>query len=221
MSSHKCVFHLTSMCSRFAFLVEPTTTAVVMLIEMMIVHFINVTLIVYNLTTFLKPVREHPCYCGYLFVFQWITGKRVFVYPPFPRRSWRTSRRLRACLRRRRSPSCLDSWPWWTYWCLPALSTSARLKQRRTCRQEGWWGNASVWVSSNLYLYSFNDCSFDCLIRLWNLFPINDKAQALNLTYLPFKIESYKLSYLGVSVTRKYKELFRENMLVLLNQKCY
>ena len=50
------------------------------------------------------------------------------------------------------------------------------------------------------------------------LFPINDKAQTLNFTYLPFKIESYKLSYLGVSVTRKYKDLFRKNLLVLLNQ---
>lgn len=96
--------------------------------------------------TFLKPVREH--HCVYMLVFRWITGKRVCICPP--RRSWRTSRRHRACPQRQRSPSCLVSWPWWTYWCLPALSTSARLKQRRTCRQEGWWGNASAWVCASL-----------------------------------------------------------------------
>lgn len=116
--------------------------------------------ILHYFTTFLKPVRKHPVYCVSMLVFHWITGKHVCIYPPFARRSWRTLRRHRACLQRQQSPSCLVSWPWWTYWCLPALSTSARLKQRRTCRQEGWWGNASAWVcASSMYLsiiLSFN-----------------------------------------------------------------
>lgn len=50
------------------------------------------------------------------------------------------------------------------------------------------------------------------------LFPINQRAQALDTTNLPFKIETNKFSYLGISVTRKYKDLFKENFIRLLNQ---
>lgn len=77
----------------------------------------------------------------------------IFFSLPFHRRSWRTSRRRRACPRRRRSRSCLVSWPWWTFWCSPAPSTSARSRRRRTCPREGWWGNASDWVCVSL-IYS-------------------------------------------------------------------
>lgn len=92
---------------------------------------------------FLKFLLSH---CVFVLVLHSLTCKRVCPSTPFPRRSWRTLRRRRACLRRRRSPSCLVSWPWWTCWCLPAPSTSARSRQRRTCRQEGWWGSACDWV---------------------------------------------------------------------------
>lgn len=85
--------------------------------------------------------------------FHWITCERVCVFPVFPRRSWRTSRRHRACPQRQRWPSCLASWPWWMSWCLPARSTSAKSKRRRTCRREGWWGSASAWVCARL-MYS-------------------------------------------------------------------
>lgn len=50
------------------------------------------------------------------------------------------------------------------------------------------------------------------------LFPINYEVQPSDLTNLPFKIEKNKLSYLGISVTRKYKDLFKENFIILLNQ---
>ena len=50
------------------------------------------------------------------------------------------------------------------------------------------------------------------------LFPINNNAQALDLANLPFKIENKKFSYLGISVTRKHKDLFQENFTMLLKQ---
>ena len=73
--------------------------------------------------------------------------------PPVTRRSWRTSRPPRACPQRRRSPSCPASWPWWTSWCSPARSTSARSRRRRTCPAGGWWGSASDLVCVSLSFF--------------------------------------------------------------------
>ena len=50
------------------------------------------------------------------------------------------------------------------------------------------------------------------------LFPINNVACSLDLTSLPFKIEKNTFSYLGISLTRKHKDLFQENFITLLNQ---
>lgn len=50
------------------------------------------------------------------------------------------------------------------------------------------------------------------------LFPISQRAQALDISSLPFKIENNKFPYLGVSVTRKYKDLSKENFIRTLNQ---
>lgn len=100
-----------------------------------------------------KAVRDEPLP---LFPFhEWLAGVYLCDFPPFPRRSWRTSRRRRACLQRPLSPSCPVSWPWWTSWCLPAPSTSVRSKRRRTCRPEAWWGSACVWVCDHICTFLF------------------------------------------------------------------
>lgn len=49
------------------------------------------------------------------------------------------------------------------------------------------------------------------------LFPVNTEALALKYTSLPFKIVENKFVYLGVTVTRKHKCLFKENFSTLLN----
>lgn len=50
------------------------------------------------------------------------------------------------------------------------------------------------------------------------LFPIGRNAEVLDLADLLFKIVNHKLSYLGISVTRKHKDLFKENFLNLINR---
>lgn len=50
------------------------------------------------------------------------------------------------------------------------------------------------------------------------LFPINNKAHALDYSNLPFRVEKHKLSYLGVLITKKHTDLFKENLITLLNQ---
>lgn len=46
-------------------------------------------------------------------------------------------------------------------------------------------------------------------------FPINKKARALDLTSFGFKVKCKKFTYLGVTVTRNFKDLFKENFAVL------
>ena len=50
------------------------------------------------------------------------------------------------------------------------------------------------------------------------LFPINYEAHASVTNCLPFKIEKNKFSYLGILVTKRFKDLFKENFISLLNQ---
>lgn len=56
-------------------------------------------------------------------------------------------------------------------------------------------------------------------------FPINQRAQALDTSNLPFKIETNKFSYLGISVTRKYLYLFKKRLIsnlynIILDLRC-
>lgn len=50
------------------------------------------------------------------------------------------------------------------------------------------------------------------------LFLMNQKAQSVDTSNQPFQIEKHKFTYLGVSITRKYKDLFKENFIRLLDQ---
>lgn len=50
------------------------------------------------------------------------------------------------------------------------------------------------------------------------LFPVHELALALNYTNLPFKIVKGHFTYLGITITRKYSSLFKENFLTLINQ---
>lgn len=77
------------------------------------------------------------------------------------RRSWTTSRRRRACPRRRPSLSCPVSWLWWTCWCSQVPSTSARSRPRRTCPPGAWCASVSDLVRSRLCV-----CSLRCKQKL-------------------------------------------------------
>lgn len=50
------------------------------------------------------------------------------------------------------------------------------------------------------------------------LFPINANALKLEYANIPLKIEKCCLTYLGVSITKKHKDLFKENFIRCLNQ---
>lgn len=51
------------------------------------------------------------------------------------------------------------------------------------------------------------------------LFSLSSKASMLDSTCLPFRVErKKKITYLGITVTKKHKNLFKENVSALLNQ---
>lgn len=50
------------------------------------------------------------------------------------------------------------------------------------------------------------------------IFPINDHAQQLDFDQFPFKVARDKFTYLGVSVTHKYNDLFKCNMVPALEK---
>lgn len=49
------------------------------------------------------------------------------------------------------------------------------------------------------------------------LFPINEAALALTYTNLPFQMVTHQFNYLGITMTRKHSDLFKENFLTLLS----
>lgn len=55
-------------------------------------------------------------------------------------------------------------------------------------------------------------------IRKSELFPVNEAAWTLDITNLAFKVECNKFTYLGVAVTKKHKNLLKENLVALLNE---
>uniref|UniRef100_A0A3P9L5Z7 Uncharacterized protein n=1 Tax=Oryzias latipes TaxID=8090 RepID=A0A3P9L5Z7_ORYLA len=50
------------------------------------------------------------------------------------------------------------------------------------------------------------------------LFPVNEAARNLDFNSFTLKVEHSRFTYLGVTVTQKYKDLFKENSAVYLNQ---
>lgn len=50
------------------------------------------------------------------------------------------------------------------------------------------------------------------------LLPINDEALNADYSDIPFKIEKRQFTYLGIEVTRNFKNLFKENFITLQNQ---
>jgi len=50
------------------------------------------------------------------------------------------------------------------------------------------------------------------------LFPVNDEALDTDYSNFPFLVERRQFTYLGIEVTRKFKNLFKENFTPLHNQ---
>lgn len=50
------------------------------------------------------------------------------------------------------------------------------------------------------------------------LFPVNAEALDADYSDLPFKVETWQFTYLRIEITRKFKNLFKENFLPLQSQ---
>ena len=63
-----------------------------------------------------------------------------------------------------------------------------------------------------------------CLVNLVSfpgkseLFPLSSKASMLDFTNLPYRVERQKFIHWGITVTKKHKNLFKDNLIKLLNQ---
>ena len=49
------------------------------------------------------------------------------------------------------------------------------------------------------------------------LFPANEIALGLDYSHIPFRVEESQFTYLGVTVTRKFKDLLQKNFVSLVN----
>lgn len=62
----------------------------------------------------------------------------------------------------------------------------------------------------------FQDTNWNWKVKS-ELFPVNGTALSSELADLPFKVVENKFAYLGITVTSKHKNLFKENFQSLLN----
>lgn len=76
--------------------------------------------------------------------------------------NWRTLNPLKVWQWKPPSPSYSASSTWWTFWFLPAPSTSQRSKQRKTCRLVASSGSVFVLVRSTLISFINKPCTAKC-----------------------------------------------------------
>uniref|UniRef100_A0A3Q3K0J1 Reverse transcriptase domain-containing protein n=1 Tax=Monopterus albus TaxID=43700 RepID=A0A3Q3K0J1_MONAL len=79
--------------------------------------------------------------------------------------------------------------------------------------------DSSVWPDGLPLLLKYSNCNicFCPFFKIKLLFPVNKGMSVSDYSNFPFRTVGDKFTYLGITVTRRHKNLFKENVLTLLD----